>query len=96
MVRSIVGLERSAAEEALRDFVSAPGFGQRQHAFIDLIVEQLSIAGYLDPRRLYEDPFTGVAPEGPDALFSDAQVTDLIARLRRIDESAEPRESASA
>lgn len=96
LVRSIVGLERSAAEEALRDFVSAPGFGQRQHAFIDLIVEQLSIAGYLDPRRLYEDPFTGVAPEGPDALFSDAQVTDLIARLRRIDESAEPRESASA
>jgi type I restriction enzyme R subunit len=96
LVRSIVGLERSAAEEALADFVSAPGFGHRQHAFIDLIVEQLSIAGYLDPRRLYEDPFTGVAPEGPDGLFSDAQVTDLIARLKRIDESADPRESASA
>ncbi|MDX2377307.1 DEAD/DEAH box helicase family protein [Microbacterium sp. LRZ72] len=96
LVRSIVGLDRSAAEEALAEFVSAAGFGHRQHAFVDLIVEQLSIAGYLDPRRLYEDPFTGVAPEGPDALFSDAQVTDLIARLRRIDESAEPRGAAGA
>lgn len=96
LIRSIVGLDRSAAEEALADFVSGPGFGHRQHVFVDLVVEQLTIAGYLDPRRLYEDPFTGVAPEGPDALFSDAQVTDLIARLRRIDETAEPRESASA
>ena len=96
LVSSIVGMERSAVEEALVDFVSAPGFTHRQHAFVDLVVQQLTIAGYLDPRRLYEDPFDGVAPEGPDALFSDAQVTDLIARLRRIDESAEPRESARA
>ncbi|MET2010164.1 DEAD/DEAH box helicase family protein [Microbacterium chocolatum] len=96
LIRSIVGMERSAVEEALADFVSAPGFTHRQHAFVDLVVQQLTIAGYIDPRRLYEDPFDGVAPGGPDELFSDAQVTDLIARLRQLDESAEPRESASA
>ncbi|MBW9094436.1 DEAD/DEAH box helicase family protein [Microbacterium jejuense] len=90
LVRSIVGMERSAVEEALADFVSAPGFTHRQHAFVDLVVQQLTIAGYLDPRRLYEDPFDGVAPEGPDELFTDAQVTDLIARIRRVDESADP------
>ncbi|GAA3922935.1 DEAD/DEAH box helicase family protein [Microbacterium invictum] len=89
-VRSIVGLDRSAAEAALADFVAAPGFTQRQHAFVDLVVQQLTIAGCLDPRRLYEDPFTGLAPEGPDGLFSDGQVTDLISRLRRIDASADP------
>lgn len=96
LIRSIVGLDRSAAEAALGDFVSASGFTHRQHVFVDLIVEQLTIAGYLDPRRLYEDPFTGIAPEGPDALFTDTQVTDLIERLRQIDESAEPRDSATA
>lgn len=90
LVRSIVGMERSAVEDALADFVSSPGFTHRQHAFVDLVVQQLTIVGYLDPRRLYEDPFDGVAPEGPDELFSDAQVTDLIAHIRRIDESAEP------
>ena len=51
----------------------------------------------LDPKRLYEDPFDGVAPEGPDALFSENQIVDLIARIRRVDESADPAdESATA
>lgn len=90
LVRSVVGMERSAVEAALADFVAAPGFTHRQHAFVDLVVQQLTIAGYLDPRRLYEDPFDGVAPEGPDAIFSDAQVIDLIAHIRRLDETAEP------
>ncbi|WP_396656276.1 DEAD/DEAH box helicase family protein [Microbacterium sp.] len=95
-IRSIVGLDRSAAEAALSDFVAAPGFTQRQHAFIDLVVQQLTIAGELDPKRLYEDPFTGLSPEGPDGLFTDAQVTDLIARLRGIDATAEPAPEADA
>ncbi|CAN5479886.1 DEAD/DEAH box helicase family protein [soil metagenome] len=90
LVRSIVGMERSAVEEALTDFASTPGFTHRQHAFVDLVVQQLTIAGRLDPRRLYEDPFDGIAPEGPDEIFSDAQVTDLIARIRRFDETADP------
>ncbi len=94
LLRSIVGMERSAVEEALADFVSVPGFTHRQHVFVDLVVQQLTIAGHLDPRRLYEDPFDGVAPEGPDGIFSDAQVTDLIARIRRIDESADPIDEA--
>jgi len=90
LVRSIVGMERSALEEALADFVSTPGFTHRQHAFVDLVVQQLTITGYLDPRRLYSDPFDGVAPEGPDEIFSDAQIDDLIARIRRFDDSADP------
>lgn len=90
LIRSIVGLERSAAEAALSEFVSADAFTVRQHAFVDLVVQQLTIGGYIDPRRLYEDPFTGLAPDGPDALFTDAQVTDLIDRLRRLDSSADP------
>ncbi|QEW00352.1 DUF4145 domain-containing protein [Microbacterium caowuchunii] len=96
LIRSIVGLDRSAAEAALADFVAAPGFTQRQHHFVDLIVEQLTIAGVLDPRRLYEDPFTGLAAEGPDELFTDAQVTDLIERIRAISDSAVPITAESA
>ena len=90
LIRTIVGMDRSAVEEHLADFVSAPGFTHRQHAFVDLVVQQLTIAGHLDPRRLYEDPFDGIAPSGPDELFTDAQVTELIARIRRVDDSADP------
>jgi type I restriction enzyme R subunit len=95
LIRSIVGLDRSAVEEALADFVAAPGFTTRQHVFVDLVVQQLTIAGYLAPQRLYEDPFTGVAPDGPDALFTDAQITELIDRLRRIDATADPTPDAA-
>ncbi len=90
LIRSIVGMERSAVEETLADFVAAPGFTHRQHAFVDLVIQQLTIAGHLDPRRLYEDPFDGLAPQGPDEIFTDAQVSELITRLRRVDASADP------
>ena len=83
-------MERSAVEETLADFVAAPGFTHRQHAFVDLVIQQLTIAGHLDPRRLYEDPFDGLAPQGPDEIFTDAQVSELITRLRRVDASADP------
>ncbi|GAA3639520.1 DEAD/DEAH box helicase family protein [Microbacterium awajiense] len=89
LIRSIVGMDRSAIEEALADFVAAPGFTHRQHAFVDLVVQQLTISGHLDPRRLYDDPFDGVAPSGPDEIFDDAQIIDLISRIRAIDETAE-------
>ena len=90
LIRSIVGMERSAVEQQLADFVSTPGFTHRQHAFVDLVVQQLTIAGRLDPRRLYSDPFDGIAPEGPDEIFSPSQIVDLIARIRYFDETAGP------
>jgi type I restriction enzyme, R subunit len=83
LVRSIVGMDRSAVEAALADFVATPGFTHRQHAFVDLVVQQLTIAGHLDPKRLYEDPF-----DDPESVFSDAEITDLIERIRRFDETA--------
>lgn len=89
-IRSIVGLERSAAEELVGDFVAAPGFTRSQQAFVDLVVTELTVQGRLDTRRLYEDPFKGIAPEGPEAIFSEAQITDLIARLTLLDRSADP------
>lgn len=89
-IRSIVGLDRSAAEEALGDFVAKPNFTRNQQVFVDLIISELTVQGRLDPGRLYEDPFSSIAPEGPEGLFSEAQITDLVGRLTRLDETAAP------
>jgi len=89
-LRSIVGLERSAAEALLADFVQVPGFTRNQHTFIDLIIGELTVEGFVDPGRLYEDPYSGVAPEGPEGLFTEAQVTDLFTRLDEIGRAATP------
>lgn len=87
-VRSIVGMDRAAAAEALSGFSNS--LSGNQLAFITLVIEHLTRAGIVEPGLLYEPPFTGVAPTGPEAIFSDAQVTDLIGVLTRIRDSAQP------
>ena len=38
----------------------------------------------MDGALLYEPPFTGYAPQGPDALFSSAQVEKLFGVLSEV------------
>jgi type I restriction enzyme R subunit len=42
----------------------------------------------MDPKRLYESPFTDVNPRGPEGVFSSAQVDQLVAVLEEIRERA--------
>jgi type I restriction enzyme R subunit len=88
-VRSLIGLDRAAATEELSAFTGGSTLTGNQLAFVTLLVDQLTQRGVVDPKLLYESPFTGVAPTGPDGLFTGAQVTELISALRRIRESAE-------
>jgi type I restriction enzyme R subunit len=57
-------------------------------AFADLLVEQLTQRGVIDPRLLYEAPLTGVAPTGPEAIFTPAQVQALVHSLETISATA--------
>ncbi|NQX14098.1 DEAD/DEAH box helicase family protein [Microbacteriaceae bacterium VKM Ac-2855] len=95
-IRSIVGLERSAVAEALSAFTASAPLTGNQIAFVEMLTDQLTRGGVLEIDRLYQPPFSGVAPQGPEELFSDAQIDDLEAILRRIRESAEPRDEAAS
>ncbi|MDR3470027.1 MAG: DEAD/DEAH box helicase family protein [Xanthobacteraceae bacterium] len=87
-VRSLVGLERSAVSEAFSDFLAGGTATAAQIEFINMVIEHLTHNGMMDPAVLYEPPFTGVAPTGPDQLFDDAKVTQLFARIKAINDSA--------
>ncbi|MGH3703926.1 MAG: DEAD/DEAH box helicase family protein [Agromyces sp.] len=90
-IRSIVGLERSAAQAALAAFVSQYRLGSRQISFVDLVVDRLAKDGAVSVDALYSDPrFLSKAPTGPDNLFGEAGADDLLATLRSIDATAEP------
>ncbi|MEQ1737921.1 MAG: type I restriction-modification enzyme R subunit C-terminal domain-containing protein, partial [Rhodoglobus sp.] len=88
-VRSLVGLDRDAATEALSEFTAGTTLTGNQISFVNLLVEQLTQRGVIDAALLYEAPFTDVAPTGPDGLFASANVTQLIDVLERIRRSAE-------
>ena len=88
-VRSLLGVDRAAATDALSTFTSGTTLTGNQLAFVKLLVEQLTQRGEVDPELLFTAPFTDVAPTGPVALFGDAKVTELMAALRRIRGTAE-------
>jgi type I restriction enzyme R subunit len=78
LVRSLVGLDRQAAKEALAGFLAGKALAANQIEFVNLIVDHLTEHGVMEAAMLYESPFTDLTPRGPDELFSSAQVDELI------------------
>lgn len=87
-IRSLVGLDRQAATEALNGFLSDKSLSGNQLEFLNLIVNHLTERGVMDPALLYEPPFTGYAPRGPDELFTGTQVDQLFQTLDQIKATA--------
>jgi type I restriction enzyme R subunit len=77
-VRSLVGLDRAAAKQAFADFLDEKRYTKNQIAFVDLIINELAERGIVELRRIYEAPYTGVAPEGPDGIFLEIDVRRIL------------------
>ncbi|MGH3672349.1 MAG: type I restriction-modification enzyme R subunit C-terminal domain-containing protein, partial [Pseudonocardiaceae bacterium] len=80
-VRSLVGLDRAAAMEALSGFLNDKTLCANQIEFINMIIEHLTRHGTMTPAQLYEPPFTDIAPRGPDILFTADRLADLVVIL---------------
>jgi type I restriction enzyme, R subunit len=83
-IRTLVGLDREAAKEALAGFLVGKTLSANQIEFINLIVDHLTEHGVMEPARLYESPFTDLTPRGPEELFSSAQLDELLRALDAI------------
>ncbi len=87
-VRSLVGLDRQAAKNALGAFVAAGPWRANQIQFLDEIVNHLTEHGVMDPVRLYESPYTDFSPQGVEGVFDAQQVDRLISVLEGIRQRA--------
>lgn len=87
-VRSLVGLDRQAAKEALSGFLVGRNLAANQIEFVNMVVDHLTEHGVMEASLLYESPFTDVAPQGPDALFTFEEVDELLNVLRKLKATA--------
>jgi type I restriction enzyme R subunit len=87
-VRSLVGMDRGAAKEAFAEFLAERTLTASQIEFVDLIIDHLTNQGVVSAARFYESPFTDIAPTGPQAIFSEADVDALVGILDRVRASA--------
>jgi type I restriction enzyme, R subunit len=87
-VRSLVGLEREAAKQAFAGFLDGRMLSADQLEFLDLIIDHLTARGVMDPKLLYESPFTDFDNNGVEGVFGSADAAYLVQTLREVESNA--------
>lgn len=80
-VRSLVGLDRAAAKNAFNEFLDDKRYSKNQIEFVNMIIDELADRGVVEPRRVYESPYDGVAPEGPEEIFVAADLDRIFVTI---------------
>jgi type I restriction enzyme R subunit len=89
-VRGLVGLDREAAKRAFAEFLEGRRLTADQQEFLNLIIDHLTARGVMDPKLLYETPFTDFDSKGVEGVFEKPDVIRLVQILEEI----EPRVAA--
>ncbi|SEE39384.1 type I restriction enzyme, R subunit [Rhizobiales bacterium GAS191] len=84
-VRSLVGLDREAAKRAFGGFLDGRPFTANQLEFLDLVIDHLTARGLMDPKLLYESPFTDFDSNGVEGVFDAADVARLVEVLHEVE-----------
>jgi len=82
-IRSLLGLDKSAANQLFSEFIQSGNLSADQITFINNIISFLTKNGMIDKEMLFEPPFTEINDQGITGVFDDAQVGKIV---RIIDE----------
>lgn len=87
-VRGLLGLERSAAQDAFAALLQETSLNANQINFINMIIDYLSVNGILEPSKLLDQPFVALHHEGVYGLFDDSTVDEIVGVVYALKESA--------
>ena len=89
-VRSLVGMDRSAAHAAFSVFLQDRNLTPPQIRFIEMVIDQLTARGVMEATALYEPPFSNLHAGGPEELFAGKE--NVIEGIFRALEAIRPQE----
>ncbi len=87
-IRSLVGLDRQAVQQAFSKYLQGSIYNERQIRFIEMVIEHLTIRGTLEASQLYEPPFNQIHYEGKDGVFGDGDADNIFGVVEAFNESA--------
>jgi type I restriction enzyme R subunit len=83
-VRSLVGMDREAAQNAMGAFLKGRTPTANQIQFLDEIVNHLTANGVMEASRLYEAPFTYTHDQGVEGVFQGPEIDELLSVLEEV------------
>jgi type I restriction enzyme R subunit len=87
-IRSLVGLDREAAMQAFSELLQGSTATPDQIEFIGMVVDELTQTGVMDPRRLFQAPFTDFHDQGAMGVFPPTKARLIVRVLEEIQERA--------
>ena len=87
-IRSLVGLERQAVQQAFSKYLQGTTYNEKQIRFIEMMIEHLTQRGVLEASQLYEPPFNQIHYEGIDGVFNDGDADEIFEVVEAFNQSA--------
>ncbi len=95
-LRSLTGLDTTAATAAFEEFHAGRTLTASQLHFLKLLTTYIAKNGVIEVGARYEAPFNAVAPTGPEDIFSEDDVDRIVAAVKNIRTTAVPDAAESA
>ena len=70
------------------DFLAARSLTADQIEFVNMIIDHLTDRGVMEPRLLYESPFTDINPLGVEGLFGQQDAAEVISIVEGVNRRA--------
>jgi len=87
-IRSLLGLDRSAANQLFSEFIQSGNLSADQITFINNIIGFLTQNGTIDKEMLFEPPFTNINDQGITGVFDEVMVGKIVKIIDQVNENA--------
>lgn len=87
-IRSLLGLDKAAANQLFSEFIQSGNLSADQITFINSIITFLTRNGVIDKAMLFEPPFTDINDQGITGVFDDVQVVKIIKIIDSVNQNA--------